>query len=189
LLAHDRDLILDGDVARMERMKLGEPFGGDDARLQSFRMPLPGREAARSTTFRLRSLDTLFRSRWAMRPNRRCVVIALRSCRESPDVGFPRPKGSKKRSFFRTSTDPLHSFKKSLQTGPRKGLLNQSWDFLYFTSASIVNHFGKGQRADEGRLRPDEHQRAELRFTDRRFAGCERFTAISLTAPAPNGRC
>jgi hypothetical protein len=53
-------------------------------------------------------------------------------------------------------------------------VLNQSWDFLYFTSASIVNHFGKGQRADEGRLRPDEHQRAELRFTDRRLAGCEK---------------
>jgi rhamnosyltransferase subunit B len=29
LLAHDRDLILDGDVARMERVKFGEPFAHD----------------------------------------------------------------------------------------------------------------------------------------------------------------
>jgi hypothetical protein len=41
-------------------------------------------KAAKSTTFCLRSLAMLFRSRWAMGPNGRSVVIALRSCRGSP---------------------------------------------------------------------------------------------------------
>ena len=45
LLAHDRDLILDGDVTGMERMKLSEPLGGNNVRLGGFRIPLPGRES------------------------------------------------------------------------------------------------------------------------------------------------